>query len=215
MASGARLSFGNRFYHPIYAAAEEMGLPMAIHPGTEGSGTAYPATPSGHPTRYMEWHNILPINFMAHLNSIICEGVFEKFPKLKFVLIEGGIAWLPHLMWRMDKNFKALRATTPWLKKLPSEYIVEHCRLTTQPIEEPKNPQHIVQIFEMIEAHKTVMFSSDYPHWDTDSPKMSLPPLGRELKARVLAGTAAELYGLHETVAQKSDVEGLREAVAA
>jgi predicted TIM-barrel fold metal-dependent hydrolase len=145
----------------------------------------------------MEWHNILPINYMTHINSLVCEGVFEKFPKLTFVAIEGGIAWLPHLMWRMDKNYKGLRDTTPWLNKLPSEYITEHIRLTTQPIEEPKNPEHLVQIFEMIQAEKTVMFSSDYPHWDNDNPRLALPRLSKTMKQRILAGTAAELYGLH------------------
>jgi predicted TIM-barrel fold metal-dependent hydrolase len=196
MASGSSRLFGQRFFHPIYEAAERYQLPVAFHPGTEGSGTAYPTTPAGHPTRYMEWHNILPINFMAHINSLVCEGVFEKFPSLKFVAIEGGIAWLPHLMWRMDKNFKALRSTTPWLKRLPSEYIKEHIRLTTQPIEEPQNPQHILEIFEMMDAKNIVMFSSDYPHWDFDNPKMALPPLKGELKENILWKNAAKLYRL-------------------
>ncbi len=196
MASGANRLFGQRFYHPIYEAAERNGLPVAIHPGTEGAGLSYAPTPAGYPTRYMEWHNILPINFMGHINSLVCEGVFEKFPDLKFVAVEGGIAWLPHLMWRMDKNFKALRSTTPWLKRKPSEYILEHIRLTTQPIEEPDNPQHILQILEMVDAKNTVMFSSDYPHWDFDNPQMALPPLKGELKANIMANNAAKLYGL-------------------
>jgi predicted TIM-barrel fold metal-dependent hydrolase len=196
MASGSSRLFGQRFFHPIYEAAERNGLPVAIHPGTEGSGTAHPSTPAGHPTRYMEWHNILPINFMAHINSLVCEGVFEKFPTLKVVAVEGGIAWLPHLMWRMDKNYKALRATTPWLKRLPSEYIHDHIRLTTQPIEEPSNHEHILQIFEMVDAKNTVMFSSDYPHWDFDNPKMALPPLKGQLKENILWRNAAKLYNL-------------------
>lgn len=196
MASGSNKLFGQRFYHPIYEAAERNGLPVAIHPGTEGAGNSGPPTPAGYPARYMEWHNILPINYMATVNSLVCEGVFVKFPGLKFVAVEGGIAWLPHLMWRMDKNYKALRSTTPWLKKLPSEYIREHIRLTTQPIEEPENPEHILQIFEMMDAKNTVMFSSDYPHWDFDNPKMALPPLKGELKERIMWKNAAELYGL-------------------
>lgn len=195
MGSGARMPYGNRFYHPIYEAAERNGLPVAIHPGTEGKGISGAPTPAGYPTRYMEWHNILPANFMTHINSLVCEGVFEKYPKLKFVAIEGGIAWLPHLMWRMDKNYKALRDTTPWLKRLPSEYIVEHVRVTTQPIEEPKQPEHLLQIFQMMHAEQIAMFSSDYPHWDFDNPKVVLRNLPQKLKERILGDNAAELYG--------------------
>jgi len=196
MASGSNRLFGQRFFHPIYEAAAEAGLPVAIHPGSEGAGTAPNVTGAGRPTRYMEWHNILPTNYMATVNSLVCEGVFEKFPTLKFVAIEGGIAWLPHLMWRMDKNYKALRAQTPWLKKLPSDYIRQHIRVTTQPIEETEKPEHLLQIFEMINAPHMIMFSSDYPHWDFDNPKMSLPPLPKEMKERIFWKNAAELYGL-------------------
>lgn len=206
MASAARMPYGQRFYHPIYDAANECGLPVAIHPGTEGKGISGAPTPSGYPTRYMEWHNILPINYMTHVNSLVCEGVFEKFPKLKFVAIEGGISWLPHLMWRMDKNYKALRESTPWLKRFPSEYIKDHIKLTTQPVEEPNNPEHLLQILHMIEAEKTVMFSSDYPHWDNDNPKMAFPRMPKEMKQRILAGTAAELYGLHTKPERQDDI---------
>ncbi|WP_127490734.1 amidohydrolase family protein [Paenibacillus glycanilyticus] len=198
MCSGSRMLFGQRFYHPIYEAAERNGLPVAVHPGTEGRGIAGAPTPSGYPTSYLEWHNILPANYMAHVNSLVCEGVFEKFPSLKFVAIEGGIAWLPHLMWRMDKNYKGLRDLVPWLKRLPSEYIKEHIRLTTQPIEEPANNEHLNQILDMVDAGRTVMFSSDYPHWDFDNPKMALQPIRKELRQRILVENAIELYGLHE-----------------
>lgn len=207
MCSGSRMLYGQRYFHPIYEAAERNGLPVAIHPGTEGRGISGPPTPSGHPTRYLEWHNILPTNYMAHINSLVCEGVFVKFPKLKFVAIEGGLAWLPHLMWRMDKNYKGLRETVPWLTRLPSEYIREHIRLTTQPIEEPERPDHLNAIFDMIGGDDMVMFSSDYPHWDFDNPQVALRPIRRELRERIFATNAIELYGLHT----KPDVE--REAV--
>lgn len=200
MASAARQPFGQRFYHPIYEAAERNGLPVAIHPGCEGLGMTYPPTPSGYPTRFLEWEVVLPLNFMGHVTSLVCEGVFEKFPKLKFVAVEGGIAWLPHLMWRMDKDYKALRDTVPWLKRLPSEYIKEHIRLTTQPIEEPENPKHLVQIFEMCGGEDIVMFSSDYPHWDNDNPKIALASFPREMREKIMSTNASVLYGLTERV---------------
>jgi predicted TIM-barrel fold metal-dependent hydrolase len=202
MTSASSKLYGQRFFHPIYEAAERNGLPVAIHPGGEGRGISPAPTGSGYPTRYMEWHNILPVGYMAHINSLICEGVFEKFPALKFVAIEGGIAWLTHLMWRMDKNYKALRSTTPWLKRRPSEYIRQHVYLTTQPIEEPDDPQHLLQVFQMIGADQRVMFSTDYPHWDFDNPMMALPPMPREMKQRIMGGNALDLYRFPELEAR-------------
>ena len=196
MASTTRQPCGQRAYHPLYEAAVEHGLPVALHPGAEGAGAAGPPTPVGYPSRYLEWHNILPLTVMAQLNSLVCEGVFARFPTLRVVLVEGGVSWLPQLMWRMDKNYKALRDTVPWLTRLPSEYVLEHVRLTTQPVEEPSRPEHLEQVLAMMDAGRTVMFSSDYPHWDNDNPSLLLRRLDPAVRARIMGGTAAELYGL-------------------
>lgn len=208
------LLYGHRFYHPVYEACQEMGVAFALHPGAEGART--PSTPVGMPSSYFEWHSTLPLTFMAHLSSLVCEGTFEKFPGLKVVLVEGGFGWLPHLMWRLDKNFKALRSTTPWLKRLPSEYIVEHVRLTTQPIEEPERPEHLIALFEMMHAEQTLCFSSDFPHWDFDDPRRVFPTrLDQHIRERIFYRNAAELYGLptlEETMAsaQREPVEASR-----
>ncbi|NJK91555.1 MAG: amidohydrolase [Blastochloris sp.] len=194
MCSGARIPFGQKFYWPIYEAASACGLPVATHPGTEDRGIAN-GFAAGDPTTYLEWHTNIPQNYMGHVVSLLCEGVFEKFPRLRFVCIEGGLAWIPHVLWRLDKNWKALRSSVPWVKKLPSEYVWDHVRFTTQPIEEPANSKHLEAILEMIHAERTVMFSSDYPHWDNDSPRHGLPRLGEDLAQRIFYGNAAELYG--------------------
>lgn len=212
LAAATRSPLGRREYRPIFETASEAGLPVAVHPGTEGAGTAWPPTPVGWPSRYMEWHNILPTAYMAQVNSLVTEGVFEDFPDLRFIAIEGGIAWLPHLMWRMDKNYKALRDTAPWLRRLPSEYILDHLVLTTQPIEEPPNPEYLAQILDMIDASRTLMFSSDYPHWDFDNPDLVLRDIDPAMRARVMGGTAMEVYQLHEAPAPErlpAHAEGL------
>lgn len=198
MPSGARMPYGQPFYHPIYAAAVAHNLPVAIHPGTEGVGIAYPPTPAGYPSTYFEFHTGLVASYIGHLISLITEGVFVKFPTLQWVLIEGGVSWLPPLLWRFDKNYKALRQTTPWLTRPPSAYVREHIRLTTQPLEEPANPDHLRQILGMFDADQMLMFSSDFPHWDGDTPDFAARGLPVALRPRVMSATAREVYHLPE-----------------
>jgi len=187
--------YGHRRYFPIWQACQDLNLPVCLHPGYEGSLNS--VTPIGRPSTYFEWHTVIPLTFQAHLVSMVLEGAFEKFKNLKLVLCEGGIAWLCHTIWRMDKNFKALRAATPWLKRAPSEYVFEHLRLTTQPLEEPEKPEQILQIFDMIHAERTIMFATDFPHWDFDDPAKVFPKkMSEDLKQRIYYKTAAELYGL-------------------
>ncbi|MEX2544683.1 MAG: amidohydrolase family protein [Phycisphaeraceae bacterium] len=202
MTSATRTPYGDRFYWPIYEAACEMGLPVAVHPGAECSGISNCFAP-GYPASYFEWHSNISQNYMGQITSLVCRGVFNEFPQMKFVCVEGGIGWLPHLMWRLDKNWKSLRVSAPWLERPPSEYIVEHVRLSTQPIEEPERPEHLLQIFEMVHAEKTVMFASDYPHWDNDSPVHGLPKLPDALARRIYVDNARELYNLPDVPAVK------------
>lgn len=198
MPSATRIPYGHRFYHPIYAAAVAHDLPVAIHPGNEGTGISGPPTAAGYPSTYLEWHTGLVGSYMAHLVSLITEGVFSAFPTLTFVLIEGGVSWLPPLLWRFDKNWKALRQTVPWLDRRPSEIVREHIRLTTQPIEEPEHPRHLGMMLEMFDAGRMLMFSSDFPHWDGDTPDFAGRAFPMELRDRVLSQNARELYRLPE-----------------
>jgi predicted TIM-barrel fold metal-dependent hydrolase len=196
VGAATRMPLGQRFFHPIYEAAERHGLPIGIHTGAEGSGISNAPTAAGFVSDYFQWHTCMSQTFMAHLVSLVCDGVFVKFPKLKVVLVEGGVAWLPSLMWRMDKNYRALRASAPWLKQLPSKYIREHIKLSTQPIEEPGNPKHLDYLFEMIDAENMLMFSSDYPHWDGDSPTAILKGLPNDAKRKIFYDNAKAFYNL-------------------
>jgi len=195
MASATRTPLGEKFYWPIYEACCEHNLPLAVHPGQEGVGISGQPM-AGWPSTYLEWHTNLSQNYMCQISSLVLQGVFAQFPTFQFVAVEGGFGWLPHLMWRMDKNWKALRFTCPWLTKAPSEYILSNVKLTSQPIEEPEKPDHLLAILEMIHAEKTLMFSSDYPHWDNDSPAKSFPKLEPAMHDAIMWKTAAQVYGL-------------------
>ena len=188
--------YGRREFRPIFAAACEADLPVGIHFGGSGS----PITPCGWPSYYIEDHTGMSQAFQAQVTSMVCEGVFEEFPSARVAIVEGGFAWLPPLMWRLDKNYKGLRREVPWLTRLPSEYIVEHFRATTQPMEEPANPRHLLEIVEMIGCDDFLMFATDYPHWDFDAPDRALPPvIPQDLRRRIFADNAADFYAFQRT----------------
>ena len=195
MASAARIPYGQKYYWPIYRAAVEHNLPVAIHVGSEGTGIANPPTSVGYPSTYLEFHTDHSQTMMAHCVSVISEGLFEEFPGLRFGFIEGGICWAPYVMWRLDRMYPALKAEVPHLKKLPSEYILSNCYFSTQPIEEPDERRHLVQMFEMLHADRTVIFASDYPHWDFDNPLTVLSFLPPAMKRRIFVDNVVDFYG--------------------
>jgi predicted TIM-barrel fold metal-dependent hydrolase len=147
------------------------------------------------PTYYVEWHTGLSQVFQANLISLVCHGVFERFPTLKVVMTEGGFAWLPDVLWRLDKNVKGLREQVPWIRRLPSEYVFDHVRFTSQPFVEPRRREHLHVLCDITQAGRTLMFSSDYPHWDFDDPMNALNAIPEAIRQRVRSGNAMDTYG--------------------
>lgn len=185
---------GHRRYWPIYAAAVRARRPVGLH--VQGYSGGHASTGSGWPTYYMQEHYAMVGNMQAVMASLVFEGVFERFPDLKIVLIEGGFAWVPALCWRMDKHWERMRAETPHLKRPPSEYVREHFYFTTQPIEEPENPDDLAAIMELV-GYDRLMFSTDYPHWDFDDPHRAFKTqLSEEQRAQVFRDNAKALYAL-------------------
>lgn len=183
--------YGDPFYHPIYAACADMDLPFAVHVGGNGGINTSPHA-NGSPRYFIEHHTLQCQPAQTHMLSMLMNGVFEKYPDMKFIIVECGVAWMAPLLWRLDSNWRALRKETPWVKKLPSEYFREHIRATTQPLEQPPKLELLWACLEGICGKETLMFASDYPHWDQDEPAgISLPEGWRE---NVMAKNALAAY---------------------
>ncbi|MDQ2683582.1 MAG: amidohydrolase family protein, partial [Chloroflexota bacterium] len=185
---------GKRRYWPLYEAAAGHGLPIGIH---FGGDSGHPITGAGWPSFYLEDHAGMAQSFQAQLISLVCEGVFEQFPGLRVVLIEGGFAWLPALKWRLDRSWRRLREETPHLSELPSSLIDRHIWLTTQPMEEPGRPEQFLQLLDELGGADRLLFATDYPHWDFDAPDQALPVrLAPEVQRKIMAENARDLYRL-------------------
>ena len=184
---------GKPRYWPIFEAAVEAGLPVGVHVfGSSGR----PMSNTGWPSFYIEEITEHSASLAASVTSLIVEGVFERFPDLKIVLIEAGFAWLPSLGWRLDQNWKRLKNEVPHLRHAPSEYLRQHFWVSTQPMEETEEPEHLIDIMDWIGWDK-IMFASDYPHWDFDDPFLALPPsLSKDRRDKIYSANAKALYRL-------------------
>jgi uncharacterized protein len=187
---------GNRHYYPIYEAAEKAGLPIAVHQtGAEGCYLGTPAVAGGIPRTYGERHTMLTQVGQSSVTSLMFEGVFERFPKLKVAFIEYGFSWMLPLLWRLDREWKNFRSETPWVKRPPREYIREHVRFSTQPMDEPERVEDFQRLFEMLDGEQLLMFSSDYPHYDNDDPSVILKKIPEFARQRVAMDNAREFFG--------------------
>jgi predicted TIM-barrel fold metal-dependent hydrolase len=185
--------YGNPRYDPIYEAATRHNLVIGIH---YGGASGHPSTPSGWALTYLEEYAGMAQVFQSQVMSLVIEGAFDRFPTLRVALIEGGFTWMPSLMWRIDKEWKGLRHNTPWVKRLPSDYMREHIRLTIQPVDAPDAKQ-LRQMIEQMDSDEMLMFSTDYPHWHFDTPADALPiALEEPLLTKILAENARSFYRL-------------------
>jgi uncharacterized protein len=147
------------------------------------------AKPFGHP----HYHPIYEAAAEAALPiALITHGVFEKFPGLKVLITEYGFSWLPPVVWRLDSIFDVLRAECPLVKRLPSEYVRDHIRMSTQPLDSSRTPQ-IIESFPDYEH--ILCFSTDFPHFDGDEPRQLANKVPKEWLPKVYYQNAADLYG--------------------
>ena len=185
------LPLGRRQNWPIYQAAEKHGLPIGIH---AGSSFRHPPSAGGWGSLYLEDYVSYAQGFAGALNSLLSEGVFQKFPAVKFVLIESGVTWLPAMMWRINKTWRGVRAEVPWLDRLPADIFRERVRLTIQPFDTPPAAAAITTLLEEFGSDDMLLFSTDYPHWHFDGTDAVPAGLPEGMMRKMLVDNALATY---------------------
>ena len=179
--------FGADAYDPVYEAAEEVGLPICAHfSGVEGRYAG--AAPLGGGVHYSAFSRrvLLPQLAESNIASLAFEGTFERFSGLRFLFSGFGFSWLPSLLWRMDREWRTFRHDVPWVKRPPSEYVLEHVWTTTWPVREATLTGDWKRLFGQESLRSRVVFGSHDP-FDGDAPAQIVEQLGETDGALVLA----------------------------
>ncbi len=182
---------GKRSHWPIYAAAARHNLPIGIH-----AGSAYhnPPTPVGWPSFYTEDYVGQAQAFQTQLTSLICEGVFNKFPDLKVVLLESGFTWLPAHLWRLTKYWRGLRMEIPWVDRSPTDIVRSNVRLSLQPVDGPPSTESFERLLDHMQSDELLLFSTDYPHWQFDGTAALPAGLSTDLVRKIMIDNPRDTY---------------------
>jgi len=191
-AAGLREALGHRSYWPIYAAAEELGCILAIHGG--------PSTGLG----LDKLQKLIEVRTLTHgfgqmtqMTSLMFEGVFDAFPRLKFAFCEAGCGWVPYLAERLDLEYKNRRVQAPDLKMAPSEHL-QSGRIFLHAELGERGLAPGIELF----GENVFFGASDYPH----EPKHEFPEVIEEFmeredipataKRKILWDNPIAMYGL-------------------
>jgi uncharacterized protein len=183
---------------PLWAAIEELGVPVGFHPTGQSSlrddlARRYLDTPNG---RVIGVAGRNPVELMMAFGSLAAGGVLERHPGLRCAFLEGNCGWLPWWLWRLDEAWEKFGPGSEiQISKLPSEYFHRQCFIATDSDEKP-----LRQVIEAI-GDDNIVVSTDYPHSDGLFPVAieeftKLAGVSDASKKKILWDNCARLYGL-------------------
>lgn len=196
------LPHGHPAHDPLFAAACELDVPIALHTGIDP-----PARSLHHRYDELRWPDAVPFPGAWYLQVMFTHAVqqafttffqyatFDRFPRLRLVVLEAGAGWLGFWMDRMDALYRSsLRVTIP-LADAPSTYVRRQCWISGDPDEStlPALIRHV--------GADRVLWATDYPHSDHDDGYMAeLHALAARLtddeRRRLVGANAAAAYRL-------------------
>jgi predicted TIM-barrel fold metal-dependent hydrolase len=189
--------FTTSHYEAFWEAAQALKMPINLHILT---GTSYPWPKKNPPpdryllTNFGRHANELVYQAANAISDLITSGVLERFPELRFVIVESEASWIPIVIGAYDRY--AMRPNTDSsLTMKPSEYFLRNFYATFF------NDPTLGVVLERWGA-KNCMWSNDFPHPNSTWPNSRsviedhlghLPPA---VQHQLVAGNVTDLYGL-------------------
>jgi predicted TIM-barrel fold metal-dependent hydrolase len=170
----SRKPLGDPAHDRVFAAAEECGLPLGIHPSLEPKWTAPGRYGEYTSSKYAFFLNVTSADAVRHaFTSLFQYGVFEKFPKMRIVVLESGAGWVGYWLDRMDTVYVSPQGIPARrvLPEKPSVYFRRQCWISGDPDE-----TSLAAIIPIVGADR-FFWASDFPH--PDHPPEYIPEVTR------------------------------------
>ena len=189
------LPFYSDHYDRLWAAAQELDMPISLHILT-GPPYPFPRQPSVRIAHLYFPHGVSDKLLYAGnaLSGLIAGGALERFPRLKFVLVENEISWLPFVLSQFDKYWSRGNLQSQ-MKLNPSQYFERQIYATFF-----NDPPAKMLLADW--GARNCMWSNDYPHPNSTWPnsreviKRDLGHLAPDVRTRLVSENVRELYGL-------------------
>ncbi|MXW58123.1 MAG: amidohydrolase [Acidimicrobiia bacterium] len=185
-------TLGDPYYDPMYELLQDLDCAFATHDFMGHNGSSAGADRF---ETFTEWHTVChPHEAQMAMLSMICNGVFERFPRLRVAYMEANCAWLPWWLWRMEEHIELSGDyEKPGLTKSPQEYFQDNCFISVEPDE-----YLVYHVIEELGDDK-IVWESDYPHPDSKYPEavqsfLDLPKISDESKRKILWDNSLDLY---------------------
>ena len=120
--------------------------------------------------------------------------MFTKFPTLQVVLLEFGFTWLPSHLWRLTKFWRGLRMEVPWVDRPPLTSCAATSASPPRPVMRRPPPRRSSACSTTWDRDETLLFSTDYPHWQFDGDAVLPDGLSRDLIRKIMIDNPRDTY---------------------
>ncbi len=195
-----RKSPGHPDFDRFWAKAAELDVPIAIHPSADPPELSvhnrFDEVMQREPFDFTWFYDVTVAQGMQQcFASLFHHGLFDRFPDVRFVVLESQAGWIGHLVDRMDQVFHGPLGPTTNMKRPPSEYFQRQCWISADPDE--KALRHII---DFVGADK-FFWASDFPHPDHGAEYMEdlaelVAPLSEASRQKILWENVSKTYKL-------------------
>jgi len=186
---------GDRYYDPIYAAAQDAGLPIVVHPTVaEGTLLGAPAFAAGVPATRAERMALLPQIAYSGLASLTLRGTFERFTELRLVFSGYGWSWVPSALWELDRRWLEFRDDFGSAPRKPSAYAAEHIRFVAAHLGEVEADDRAWALADATGVTGLLVYGSAFPYGDPSRATSFTDGLSDSARSALMRDTALELF---------------------